>query len=131
MKKSSIFGNACGLAALGLSPLALAGEETAAVEAESSNPWTLEASLLYLEARAETYDNQDFEAGYRLGLGYQPDGSSWGYRLRLMDHEGSNRGGGVGHDLAADGLTHRFAVEQNAGIAADPEIEDHNLGKDF
>lgn len=87
MKKPNLIGNACGLAALGL------GSAGLAQDAAPANPWTLEASLLYLEARADTYAPQEEEYGYRFGIAYQAQADSWGYRFRMMDHEGSNRGG--------------------------------------
>ena len=79
----------------------MAGEETVAAKgvlpvAPPSCPWTLEAALLYLEADSEDssgYEGQDYETGYRISLAYQADKSSWGYRLRYFDFEGTNRGG--------------------------------------
>lgn len=56
---------------------------------ESSCPWEISLSALYLKAHSneDNYDNQDNEFGYRLEVAYQNGGL--GYRVRYFDWEGS------------------------------------------
>lgn len=96
---STKFGITTGLAAFGLCAFAMAGEEAPAAKGvippppPPSCPWTLEAALLYLEADSEDssgYEDQDYEAGYRISLAYQADQSSWGYRVRYFSFDGTD-----------------------------------------
>src|SRR6056297_1999028 len=85
------------VALLGLTSAAFAGEPESKVVVppppEPTCPWTLEAALLYLKADSEDssgYEDQDYEFGYRLSLGYQPVPEGWGVRARYFNFEGTD-----------------------------------------
>ncbi len=85
-------------AAIGLSSLVMAGEVSSVApckgSADSFSPWNVEASLLYMiangESRASNYQDQDYEAGFRLGVSYKPSVESYGARLIYTNFEGSS-----------------------------------------
>ena len=83
--------------ALGLTVPSFAGSEVGAID-EAHNPWSVEASLLYMYAEGDGtdshYEGQDHEVGYRLQLGYQPDADSWTYGLEFTQFEGTTDDGG-------------------------------------
>ena len=82
---------------LGLASPAMAGPSEAVAPAEDHNPWTVEASLLYLfshdnETSDFGYRNQDHEEGYRLKLGYQPTPDFFNFSLSYLYYRGTERG---------------------------------------
>lgn len=81
---------------LGLSPAVMA-DSNEAVAPSGHNPWTVEASLLYLFSHGNTttdfdYVDQSYEEGMRLSLGYQPCPDSFGYRLSYTYYKGTTLG---------------------------------------
>ena len=94
MNINHLFKTSC--VVLALSSHAFAGSDEVAAVSDSHQPWTLEASLLYMYAEGQGtnahYYGQDHEVGYRFNLGYQPTAESWGYSLTYTQFQGTQSG---------------------------------------
>jgi len=73
---------------------AQAGEVTpgpAVASSNASGPWSLSAEALRLKAHSneDNYDEQDYETGFRLALGYK-SGDNLGLRFRMFEFDSNS-----------------------------------------